>query len=378
MNYIALSIDKSAFQSLSPREASWLFHHFRINCPPVFFAEILGDLLKRKPKTASPEGDVIALAKKITSHALHTNAGSREIMVNELHARWAPLDGRILDARAEVITLDNGEKAVFMDGTATQDMLARWVAGDFSETERDFAREWREGLSQIKLEEVFRQSKAFRRAEIKSFGDVKELVSTLTTGRDFQLMQTLYDLAGVGPSVLAAALRGWRESGRPPLNVFFPYSHFVLRIELFFLLGLANQVITTRDSNRIDIEYLKYLPFTQVFSSSDDLHIQTAQHFMMLHNEFIGGVELKRSLAQIADFWDAVPEDTRNRGTASFADYPPPELDNGVTKLYDRYIPGWRKNANKPKPKASAEENARTMARLKPIMEEMQRKRRKD
>jgi len=47
-HYIGAIIDKSVLQSLSAREAKWLFHHFRVTIPPVLFSEVLGDLAKTK------------------------------------------------------------------------------------------------------------------------------------------------------------------------------------------------------------------------------------------------------------------------------------------------------------------------------------------
>jgi hypothetical protein len=148
-----------------------------------------------------------------------------------------------------------------------------------------------------------------------------------------------------------------------------------LRIELYFLVGLANGVISTRDTNRIDIEYLKYLPFAHTFCSSDALHVEASQHFFMPHNFFALGTEMKSALAEIADCWDSVSEDVRKRGTASFANFPPPEMNNAVTRAYDHQMPGWRTNANKPRDPISPEENARIMAQIKPMFDMMQKQR---
>lgn len=71
--YISAIIDKSTLQSLSAREAKWLFHHFRVIIPPVLFAEVIGDLEKKKVKalaTGTPDGDVRMLTATITSHSV--------------------------------------------------------------------------------------------------------------------------------------------------------------------------------------------------------------------------------------------------------------------------------------------------------------------
>lgn len=377
MQDLTLLIDKSAFQSLSRREAKWMFHHFRMNVPPVFFAEIIADLKKKKPATGSAETDVKALAGKITSHAIHTNVGAQELMTSELLGNRFPLGGQIIDINSEIVTLQNGERAIYVDSTPTQDMIHRWQHGDFSELEHEQAAVWRDGISKIQLEDMFRKVKALRNPNVKNSDDLIRVVDGALKGRDFALMKDLFQMANLDDVRFNEAARSWRGFGHPPTEQFFPYSYFILRIELYFLLGLANKIITTRDTNRIDIEYLKYLPFAHAFCSSDNLHIESARHFSMPHNMFILGKELKSALAEIADCWDSVSDKVKSRGTASFANFPPPELDNAITRAYDFHIKNWREGANEPRPQISPEENARTMARLKPLMEAMERARKK-
>jgi len=376
MNDITLLIDKSALQALSPREAKWLFHHFSLNFPPVFFAEVLADLTKRRPTTGSPEGDVIALAKKIVTYSVHPNEAAMNLLRAELIGARIPLTGQIADQQGQVVDMPDGSKGLFIDSTPTQELLERWAKGDFETSEKDFATIWRDGLSQIKLEELFRTVKIARRAHIKSAADVAALVDQVLKGRDYETIKRALEIVEAPPRQVAAVIGAWRSAGKPSINQFIPYTFFTLRIELYFLIGLAHQVISTRDTNRIDIEYLKYLPFTEVFCSSDKLHIESAPHFLMEHNQFVAGADLKIAMREIADYWDGIPEATRELGTATYADVPPPELDNVVTRVYDFYMAGWRTNANQPRPKISPEENERIMAELRPMMEAVERQRR--
>lgn len=376
MNQITLLVDKSALQGLSPREAKWLFHHFRLNFPPVFFAEVLADLMKRRPTTGTPEGDVKALAKKIVTYAVHPNQAAMDLLRAELAGVRIPMIGQIADQQGQIIEMPDGSKGLFIDSTPTQELLERWTKGQFDSSEKDFARIWREGMSEIRLEELFRTIKAVRHAHVKIPADVIRVVDRALTGRDFQLLKHAMALGNSPQEQVEAAISAWKRFRRPPIAKFLPYTFFTLRIELYFLIALANRVVSTRDSNRIDIEYLKYLPFTQVFCSSDKLHIETAPHFLLLHNRFVTGADLKASMGEIADRWDSVSEPTRALGTATYADFPPPELDNAVTQIYDFYIPAWRENANLPKPKISPEENARIMAELRPMMDAIERQRR--
>lgn len=91
-SYISAILDKSVLQSLSSREAKWLFHHFRVNVPPILFSEVLGDLSKTKAlATGRAEGDVRMLASKITSHSVFLNEAHHNLVASELHghqSKW--------------------------------------------------------------------------------------------------------------------------------------------------------------------------------------------------------------------------------------------------------------------------------------------------
>lgn len=379
MHYIPLLIDKSAFQQLTTREAKWLFHHFRVNFPPVFFAEVIADLTKARPTTASADGDVQMLARKIVSYALDTNAESFHLVRSELHGAQVPMKGVTIEERAEEIISDDGRKGLFVDQAPTQDMIDRWAAGDFSQLERDQARVWREGIANFKLEEVFREIKKSKANNFSTHAEVGRFVddSLLAAGNDFNLMTGAAIAYGVPTRVVRGMIAAWKRHGSPPFSEFFPYAHFCLRLELYFLTGISHQVISTRDSNRIDIEYFKYLPFTRVFCSADALHIDGYEQFAQPHNVFVPGTEMKQALAEIADYWENLPEEERKTGTASYADYPPVALNNAVTQVYDKIILDWRQHAAKPRTKITPEMNDKIMAHLKPMMDAIEKQRKR-
>jgi hypothetical protein len=75
--------------------------------------------------------------------------------------------------------------------------------------------------------------------------------------------------------------QAWNNTGRRPLPEFAPYAAYALTVEIFFQVALGAGLIGgERPSNRTDIAYLFYLPFSMVFVSSDDLHRRTAPLFM--------------------------------------------------------------------------------------------------
>ena len=125
-------------QSLSSREAKWLFHHFRVNVPPILFSEVLGDLSKTKAlATGRAEGDVRMLASKITSHSVFLNEAHHNLVASELHGHRIEMVGRPIVSNARAARMPNGSTGLYVDQTPFQVVMGRWCAGDFDGMERE-------------------------------------------------------------------------------------------------------------------------------------------------------------------------------------------------------------------------------------------------
>ncbi len=159
--------------------------------------------------------------------------------------------------------------------------------------------------------------------------------------RDYSNLDNLMRLAGAEPSHRAKALRRWNRSARPPPWEFLPYTAFIARLEAIFMFGLHAGVVTTRTTNRIDIEYFKYLPFTEVFSSGDSLHAKLFPVFAHPTQNFISGTDLKAALREMSDYYEALSKEEKSHGSMTYGDYPPVKMDNAITKLFDRRFPNW-------------------------------------
>jgi len=173
--------------------------------------------------------------------------------------------------------------------------------------------------------------------------------------------------------VRAKALRRWNRAGRPPAKAFLPYTSFNAWLEAIFMFGLHAGIVTTRSTNRIDVEYFKYLPFTEVFSSNDRLHATLFPVFAHRGQDFVSGGALKNALREMADHYDALPEEEKSRGSMTYADYPPVHMDNAVTKLFDKRFPKWRDGANLPRPPRDESADAELLAELNGRFEWLER-----
>lgn len=210
--YIGMMIDKSVLQSLAAREAKWLFHHFRVNIPPVLFSEVLGDLAKtRHLATGTPEGDVRMLSAKIISHSVCLNEAHYNLIAGELYGHRVEMDGRPIVSNAKSARMPDGSTGFYVDQTPFQRVMDRWRAGDFEGMEREHGTLWRSDQSSIDLEALIRSTKHLCTSRLATIGDVVAHAHALLFGpsRDYQDLDTIMRIAGAEPSARAQALRRW-------------------------------------------------------------------------------------------------------------------------------------------------------------------------
>src|SRR5207247_9242127 len=77
-------------------------------------------------------------------------------------------------------------------------------------------------------------------------------------------------------------------------HTFAPYAFFCLRAS--FLWALSSS--TPGQNDRKDLEYLYYLPFTELFSSKDGKH-ETVVRLLGESQKFVPGIKLKEALSTL-------------------------------------------------------------------------------
>jgi hypothetical protein len=95
----------------------------------------------------------------------------------------------------------------------------------------------------------------------------------------------------------------------------------------------------------MDIAYLFYLPFSQIFVSSDKLHRKCAPLFLRDDQQFVWGIDLKADLARMNAHYLTLPESERERGVMAFAHLPPKTGDFLTVQIYDRFGKHWREGS---------------------------------
>ena len=321
MGPIAL-FDKSFLQSLSADEFVWFDHFFLAVVCPIFYVETLADLAKEPGKRA-PDEVVRDIANKFPEMGGSPCAFHLDLCTGDLLGHPVPLTGQIPRQGARMV-----KTGAVYDQSPEEIAFQRWQKGEFFEVERFAASQWRRELDQLDLNAIAKElrSLGIDGKTCKTLEQARDMARGLVTGGTLPLarlkLATLFLM--VPSQTHGRIISRWNESGAKTLEQFAPYASFVLTIELFFHIALAANLIDTgRVSNRTDIAYLCYLPFCNVFVSSDNLHRRCASLFMRENQEFIWGYDLKGGLAATNAHFLQLPEAERDKGIMSFGRAPP-------------------------------------------------------
>jgi hypothetical protein len=334
--------DKSFLQSLTEDESVWFGHFFSPIVCPLFYVETLADLDKDMGSRRTSEQEVRIIARKFPEHGGYPCAYHASTAMAELFGHEVPMDGQIPRSGGRMVKKD-GQSGVVYDLSPEEKAFGRWIDENFHDVERQFAREWRAGLGQIRLDE---HAKPLRELGIdartcQSLEVARDLALSVVSGRDrhFYRMQLAVELLGIPRQYHQAIIKRWATQRYPSIFEYTPYVAHVVSVELFFLFALAANLIgSERASNRIDIAYLHYLPFCHVFVSNDRLHNRCAPLFLRDDQEFVWGPDLKADLGQINDHFMAFPDKEKDRGIMAFASRPPRITDSLTRHLRGRFL----------------------------------------
>lgn len=343
--------DKSALQALNMDESVWLDAFFLVNVVPVFYVETLADLEKEMGEGRSAEELVGMLARKTPPNAV-PNVHHRALLSQELLTGWeVPMDGRVPVAAGDVRRAPDGDVGIHIDEFNEAVALERWQSHEFLEIERQVARRWRAELADHDRDRMIGVLRNILPVgqRIPDLPALKAVIDRFCESTEPEVFALALEVVGVPADTARLVSVRWEQAGRPPLPTFAPYTAHVFKVDLLYYLGIERGFISgERPSNKADLAYLYYLPFSMVFTSGDNLHRRTAPLFLRADQSFVEGRELKEALGVLDRHYAELPDEIKALGVMGFAHNPPLELDNLVTRLWDRHGPGWRDQARSP------------------------------
>lgn len=370
-------LDKSALEALSANELAFLIKHYSVNIVPVLVAEILGDLSKYPGDAERSASKVAQIAKKLSPVDSIVNAHWQTLLSYSLLGGTLVPDGRPAVTGGRPLVTSTGLKGRFLDEQPEQEALHRWRAGNFSDLEASVAERWRHITRSLDLNAV---RESLKRIAIGTrIGSLDALVDAARTavadpGLQTKALTWLLAEAQIDEETAKLIWKRWEQSWPIALSSFAPFSVEVCVTLLTFYLGLLEGIVGTRSTNRVDLEYLFYLPFCYVCSTRDGTQAELARALITRGGRgqtFVHGEDLKKDLATIAGHWESLSDDEKEQNAFDYGSYPP-ELEGSITSaLWKKYMRPWTPGSGNRAIRMSKEEKDRLLAFLGPLGEAM-------
>lgn len=371
MGPIAL-FDKSFLQSLSLDESVWFDQFFIPNISPLFYVETLADLDKEMSRGRAAEQVVGNIAEKSPQLSGAPNVHHSELLLANLLGQPISMTNRPIVAGGRPVE-SGGKKGVNIDVSPEAKAFNRWQDKEYLQIEREFARAWRAHIKSLSFESSsdYAQKLGIDISQCKNMDDAFAAASQIVanSSKPYDLIAFIVQTIGIPPEYQQKFVHRFQVSGFPPLNRYAPYAAHVIKVEIFFHICVSRGFISAdRPSNKIDIAYLHYLPFCNVFISGDRLHRSTANIFLGKDQRFVWGPDLKEDLKRLNDHYLKLPQETKDRGVISFASRPPEEGNFLTAELWDMLSTSWRNKSENLAP-LSSEANDKLLQHIKGFTE---------
>ena len=339
--------DKSALQALSKDESVWLDAFYHSVITPLFYIETLADLSKNT-ESKSAEEVVRIISNKVPEMGSSPTTHHRDLCIGDLLGFEVSLSRRPILSGGKSYLLNN-KKGVIFDEPPEIRAFQRWQKQEFLEVEKNIASLWRKSLAEFDYDYFLNLIKGILGSEFKkpkTIEDAFDIASKIVDGggHRYKTFQLLRDLLNINEKAFKEIIAIWNRKNMIPIVRLAPYAAHVLKVDIFFILSTSSGLISReRKSNRADIAYLYYLPFANIFTSGDKLHMRTVPLFMESDQRFISGQDLKEDLSKIDQYFDRLKsKEEKEGGVFSFAWYPPQDGTFLTTRMWDDLRPYWR------------------------------------
>ncbi len=363
--------DKSSFQQLGSPELALRERYFIENVTPVLIREILGDLAKQARPGTTGDELVATLARKFFGSGGPINWDYRELCIQSLLGTRVPMTGQILPEDMEEVTDVDGSRAYLLKPGPGNRAIMRWAQKRFVEGERIAAKRLR---GEAKMLGITSMEKRLDRQlvvvpKVRSLAELPTVVGDLFARLPLQRIWIAWLLEELEapPEAREAVRRRWLAVGGPRLSDFAPYAAHCVRAFLLLVAGMKHGVLTARPSNRVDIEYLLYLPFCEVFVSADRLHHQLGPPLARTDQSVVRHDVFRADLQRRVAEREALDTDTLSRREFAFGSYPWPLKGSILSELWSKHQGPWRGSGNRAV-KLSSEEQAQAIAEAQALV----------
>jgi len=382
----SLLLDKSTFQGLSFECSLHLSRHYRHIVSPILLRELVSDLAKTKRgvEDAELKRVVSELAAKTQTSQSSVLPDALNMACNELLAGLAiPMNGRTVSRENGVVVDVPGlGRGVCFNEHPMMATLRDWSEGDFSEEDLQKATAIRDEDSSVDLVGMYQELE--KETNVPQFQSLEEMVGwaeyvhfLLTTHRQ-QVLRIARHVFQNQPSPIGKVMLRWRRMGCPPPQHFAPYAFYYYRVEVIHFLSLLCGFVrrSKKGKAHLDVHYLYYLPFCNVFSSGDDDLAQLVPFFLRQDQVFISKTDFQQDLKKIASFFSSLSKEEASTFYDEYGFYPPDLEGSFTARMWKQFMRPRRPREGEVS-RPSPEESEKIMKEFRVIQEAIEQQQRK-
>lgn len=342
-----LIMDKSTFQGLNFECFTFITRFYQHLLSPILLREITSNLAKGKSEGSDTEFKKKAadLARKAQfSQSAVLMDAQRMARMELLSGNPVPMNGYQAprEGAIELNTPETG-RGFFFDEHPMVAVLRNWADGNFSETDLSTAESIRNEDLSVSLMSFYENAE--KGPIVPTFKSLKEVVAwfdkirLLATPRN-RILRVARHLFANHPGHIGIVMRCWRRAGRPDLQNFAPYAEYYQRVVMIYHYGfLCNFIKRGKGSKaHLDMQYIYYLPFCNVFSSDDKDLIKLVEFFLRPDQEFVSKAELQQDFKRLSSYFATMSEEQKTAFYAEYNHYPPDLEGSFTAKMWKRFM----------------------------------------
>lgn len=335
-------LDKSVFQELGIPEFTPFDRHFKFVITPILLSEILGDVAS---DVRDPAGKVANFAGRfgLSSVVCHHH---EDLVLSSLLGNSPPMNGRAVPVNMLPVETEDGAFGYQVVHSAEEDSLQRWEGKVFLPEEIAWAERWRKRVRVISTNLYV---KTLARAGVtvqkpKDLDHLRSMVEEILGNPAAQgkLLYLVFREFNLPQDRQATIIKKWFATKRPLLEAFAPYAAFCIKANMLLAIGGLNvDVLGKKHEHDLrDLEYCYYLPFCEVFATSDRKHRKLVQLLLRKDQMLVGG-ELKLDLQRLAAEWNRMTAQEKTAHHLNHWFRPKPQQESIVCQIWERFRPDY-------------------------------------
>lgn len=300
----SIILDKSAVESIGREALHVQSEFFYTVVTPILVWEVCGDIQKAREGKCDPK-KVQSLAHKVKPFDSIVTTDWRKLCIAELSGfrfeentgprRRAAVDG------FHRVPLPQGGFGDVLEEQPEAVALMRWYCGKWTKEDLVYAEEWRRVTKKIDLEE-FKRRFGPARQPVETPEILQSLVKKVLDDPSLQYFLLSLLVEEITPSLVQQTrlLKRWIGIRNWPPHAW--YCRHCIKTFLTFYLAVGGGLVGTKSTNRVDVEYLLYLPFAPIFVSGDNgSHGKLAPLLIASDQTFVHATEFRSALEEQAN-----------------------------------------------------------------------------